>query len=96
MVKKNINCWEYKKCGREPGGTEVHLHGVCPAASEEKYHEINNGLNGGRFCWIVEDTLCGEGVQTSFLDKFEQCLKCKFYLLVRKQEYSSTEILAEP
>jgi len=32
---KNNNCWEYKKCGREPGGIKVHELGVCPATVEE-------------------------------------------------------------
>jgi len=92
MGKKHINCWEYKKCGREVGGKNVDALGVCPATSEEKYHEINKGVNGGRFCWLVEDTLCNGKVQSAFLDKFEECLKCKFYLLVQKQENKNVEI----
>lgn len=30
------NCWEYFKCGREPGGSKVDELGVCPAATEER------------------------------------------------------------
>lgn len=86
MIKNNINCWEYKKCGREPGGKKSDSNGVCPAATQEKYHNINNGKNGGRFCWFVEETQCNEEVQQSFFEKFEHCLKCEFYLLVQKQE----------
>jgi len=86
MVKNNINCWEYTKCGREPGGKNIDSPGVCPATVQEKYNDINNGINGGRFCWFVENTMCNGEVQTSFLEKFEHCLKCEFYLLVQKQQ----------
>lgn len=93
MGKKFINCWEYTKCGREMGGKYVDSLGPCPAATEEKYHEINNGINGGRFCWLVEDTLCNGIVQIAFLDKFEKCLQCKFYLLIQKQENRNVEMV---
>jgi len=26
-----LNCWEFKKCGRQPGGPKVAELGVCPA-----------------------------------------------------------------
>ena len=35
-----LNCWQVKKCGREPGGAKVAEFGVCPAAAE-------TALNGG-------------------------------------------------
>jgi hypothetical protein len=38
------NCWEIKKCGRNPGGIKVAELGLCPAAVEEK----TNGINGGK------------------------------------------------
>lgn len=28
------NCWEFKKCGREPGGAKASELGVCPAATD--------------------------------------------------------------
>ena len=31
-----INCWEVKKCGREPGGAKVAELGVCPASTGNK------------------------------------------------------------
>lgn len=86
MVKNNINCWEFKKCGLEPGGEKSHLHGVCPAVVGDKYDKINNGHHGGRFCWFVEGTLCDGNKQEGFFEKFEHCVKCEFYLLVEKQE----------
>ncbi len=42
-----LNCWEYKKCGRQPGGSKVAELGVCPAASEIRTNGINDGKNGG-------------------------------------------------
>ena len=86
MAKQNVNCWEYMKCGFEPGGKNNLSFGTRPAAADEKYHEINNGKNGGRFCWLIEGTTCNGIVHDSFFEKISQCLECKFYLLVQKQE----------
>jgi hypothetical protein len=81
-----MNCWEFKNCGRQPGGKHVAELGLCPAATDSRYHEINNGVNGGRFCWLVEQTMCFGVVEHSFLDKFERCLQCDFYKQVHRQE----------
>jgi hypothetical protein len=32
FAAKKLNCWEVKKCGREPGGVKVKELGVCPAS----------------------------------------------------------------
>lgn len=84
--KNNVNCWEFTKCGRELGGVNSGLYGVCPTSVESKYHGINNGKNGGRFCWFVDDTNCKEKSRKSFIDRFEHCQQCAFFLLVQKQE----------
>ena len=47
------NCWEFKKCGREPGGVKTAELGVCPAATTEKANGLNSGRNGGRACWAI-------------------------------------------
>ena len=92
------NCWEVKECGRYPGGENVSEFGVCPASSEQKVHGINRGINGGRACWAIKQTLCGDQVQGGFSEKFASCLKCDFYLAVRDEEAGgfviSKEILA--
>ena len=31
---KKLNCWEFKKCGRQPGGEHVNDMGLCPATVE--------------------------------------------------------------
>ena len=40
------NCWEVKKCGREPNGAKAVELGVCVAASEIKVNGIHSGKNG--------------------------------------------------
>jgi hypothetical protein len=51
-----LNCWEFEKCGRQPGGIKVKELGVCPAATEKRAHGINGGINGGRACWAIAGT----------------------------------------
>ena len=93
-----INCWEAKKCGRQPGGERSTELGVCPAAIEEKVHGLNGGTNGGRSCWAIKQTLCGNQVQGGFADKLSGCLQCEFYATVRSEEgvnfQTSKEILS--
>lgn len=81
-----INCWEFKKCGREPGGAKASDLGVCPAAAEKAVDGSNHGINGGRVCWYVAGTLCGGKVQGTFAAKLPNCRECEFYRLVIKEE----------
>jgi len=97
-VKKTVlNCWEFKKCGREPGGAKVKELGVCPAAVEQKAAGINRGTCGGRACWAIAGTFCGGKVQGTFAQKLASCLSCEFYKKVAEEEgrhyQSSKEIL---
>lgn len=50
---KKINCWEFKKCGRESGGAHAYDFGVCPAATEKRLNGTHGGKNAGRACWVV-------------------------------------------
>jgi eukaryotic-like serine/threonine-protein kinase len=86
MGKERINCWEYMKCGREPGGGNVAELGVCPAAADESFDGINSGHCGGRFCWAVAGTFCGGQIQGTFAQKRNSCLSCGFYRLVQAEE----------
>jgi hypothetical protein len=96
---KKQNCWEFKKCGREPGGLNTKEFGECPASTEEKLNGINSGTNGGRSCWALSGTLCGSKVQGTFASKLRNCKSCKFYQMVKDEEGSefifSKEILAK-
>lgn len=92
-----LNCWEFKKCGREPGGRRVAELGACPAASSTALHRANDGHGGGRACWVLAGTLCGGTVQGSFAAKLSNCRACDFYRLVQSEEGTSmvpsTELL---
>ena len=63
-----LNCWEFKKCGREAGGARVGELGVCPAYPDR-----------GRECATMAGTFCGDKVQGSFAQKMKSCVKCQFY-----------------
>jgi hypothetical protein len=63
-----MNCWEFKKCGREKGGAKEKELGVCPAWP-----------NHGRLCARIAGTLCGGKVQGSFAVKLSNCMACEFY-----------------
>ncbi len=84
MRKKQ--CWEVKKCGREPGGEKYAELGVCKAALPNDYDGMNDGEHGGRFCWAITGTLCGGEAQGEFCKKIENCLSCEFLQNVEKEE----------
>ena len=81
------NCWEYKKCGREPGGDKVNELGACPAAIDNRLNEVHGGKNSGRTCWVVTGTYCKGEVQGVFARKFKNCMSCDFYNRVKEEEY---------
>jgi hypothetical protein len=80
------NCWEYKNCGREPGGPKANELGVCPAATSSAHNGKNNGKNGGRYCWKVAGTLCGGKVQGEYAAKAVSCMACEFFKVVKQEE----------
>ncbi|MBU0516343.1 MAG: hypothetical protein KJ621_16395 [Proteobacteria bacterium] len=63
-----MDCWEFKKCGREQGGAKADELGVCPAWPDD-----------GAKCARVAGTLCGGQVQGSFAQKLANCMDCGFY-----------------
>jgi hypothetical protein len=80
------NCWEFKKCGRQPGGSKANDLGVCPAAVETRVDGVNDGKNAGRSCWVLAGTMCGGAVQGSFASKLANCMSCDFYKAVLAEE----------
>jgi hypothetical protein len=86
MCMKKVNCWDFKRCGREIGGSKSRELGVCPSAMESRLNGAHGGLHAGRACWVVAGTLCGGTEQGSFAQKFHNCEKCDFYQAVRKEE----------
>lgn len=83
------NCWEFKNCGRQPGGVKVAELGVCSAATDTASSGKNHGQNAGRYCWKVAGTLCGGKVQGTWADKTQNCLVCDFFKQVKLEEGSS-------
>jgi len=81
------NCWEHKKCGRQPGGSKVEELGECPAATEHRTSGVNHGTNGGRACWAVAGTFCGGKTQGEFASKLDNCMSCDFYERVVGEEW---------
>ena len=81
-----MNCWQSKKCEREPGGAKTGDLGVCSAASDSKHDSINGGKNGGRYCWKIAGTLCGGQVQGSYAAKAGSCMVCDFFKTVQKEQ----------
>jgi len=83
---RKLNCWEYKKCGRQPQGAHVRDLGLCPATVETALDDVHEGTNAGRACWVISGTLCKGEVQGTFAQKYKNCERCDFYQLVRKEE----------
>ena len=86
VARKKRNCWEYRYCGRQPGGHKVAELGVCPASTDTSFDGINSGIAGGRICWAVAGTFCGGTVQGTFAEKRESCMDCDFFRQVREEE----------
>jgi hypothetical protein len=66
------NCWEFKKCGREKGGSKMKELGICPAYPDH-----------GKNCWLVAGTFCGGKVQGVFAQKHATCMVCDWYKQVK-------------
>ncbi len=89
---KKVNCWEFKKCGREPGGTHANDLGICPATTDKRLDGVHGGTNAGRSCWVLAGTMCGGKVQGTFAQKFKNCEVCEFFKAVKKEEGPSYDM----
>ncbi len=76
-MERAENCWEFKKCGREPGGEKEEQLGVCQAAIATFANGLNGGINGGRICWAITGKFSNNRVQ---------CVNCDFFNLLEKEE----------
>lgn len=83
---KKLNCWEFKKCGRQLDGERVLDLGICPSVIEISLDGIHEGEFGGRACWALNGTICKGDIQGNFVEKHKECEKCDFYEYVKKQE----------
>ncbi len=85
-----VNCWEFKKCGRNPGGNRTKELGVCPVTTHNDLTGIHGGTNAGRACWVVAGSLCGGKVQGEYAQKLHNCWRCDFMNKVKQEEDSAT------
>ena len=84
---KKQNCWEFKKCGRNPGGENEKKLGACPVPVASRLDGAHGGKNGGRVCWLIARTMCDGKVQGTFAEKVSDCLAdCDFYKKVKREE----------
>lgn len=94
-----LNCWEFTKCGRQPGGDKVAELSECPAVRCFPAHGLHDGINGGRACWAIAGTFCQGEVQGAFIEKFKGCANCDFFHTVSREEgknlSSVREVLAK-
>ncbi len=81
-----LNCWEFKNCGKEPGGRNNGKRGTCPAATDTRLDGIHGGKNAGRACWALPGTMCNGGCQGDFVQKFNDCHRCDFFKTVVNEE----------
>lgn len=91
---KKVNCWEYKKCGRETGGMRAQELGICPATQEYRLDGVHGGLFAGRSCWVLAGTLCSGQVQGTFAQKYKNCELCDFYKNVKQEEFPQFQLSA--
>jgi hypothetical protein len=88
-TRQKQNCWEFKKCGRQPGGNKVAEFGVCPATIFTGLNGAHDGKNAGRACWAIAGSLCGGKIQGTYAQKLNNCWRCEFMNMVKKEEEPS-------
>jgi len=81
-----MNCWEFKKCGRQPGGHKAAELGICPATTYQELDGTHGGKNAGRACWSIAGSLCGGKIQGTYAQKLHNCWRCEFMNAVKKEE----------
>ncbi|MGE5893191.1 MAG: two-CW domain-containing protein [bacterium] len=85
-MAEKMNCWQFKKCGREQGGTNVAELGVCPAAVDTTADGLNGGRNGGRICWAISGSFSDRTAEGVLGGGTRMCLLCDFYKMVKASE----------
>ena len=88
MSDNRMNCWEFKQCGREPGGRNVEKYGRCSVPVSVEHNGMNNGKNGGRSCWILREAACEKIMRACRVDEIKECRQCRFHIHVKKSECS--------
>jgi len=74
------------ECRKNVSGFTPDEFGVCPAVTCKTLNGVHGGMNGGRACWMVTGTMCGNKIQGSYQYKVENCIQCIFFLNVKIEE----------
>ncbi len=90
-MTQKMNCWEFKKCDRQAGGSRIAEFGICPASTDQSLSGMHGGKNAGRACWVIAGTFCGGKVQGSEAQKQHSCWSCDFFQAVKKEETPSSK-----
>jgi hypothetical protein len=83
---RRANCWDALGCGRGPTARIAPDERQCPAAFDLTANGVNGGCNGGRVCWAISGTLCGETVRGRSASNLVSCLACEFFSRVYREE----------
>jgi class 3 adenylate cyclase len=86
VPQRKLNCWEFMRCGREPGGQRAAEKGVCPVAVESRLDGVLGGMNAGRCCWAVAGTVCRGARQGTLAKRFASCKECAFFKRMQAEE----------
>ena len=81
-----LNCWEFFKCGRQPGGKNVAEFGQCSASVSKEYEGVNDGKCAGRFCWRVAGGQPARPDGCIVAEKIKNCHDCGFFQFVKSDE----------
>ncbi len=85
-IEKPVNCWQYKSCGREPGGAHADRFGVCPAATDTRLDGVHGGKNAGRACWVIAGSFTTNVGEVARAKASKDCVTCDFYNSVQHEE----------
>lgn len=86
-----LNCWEFRNCGREPGGIFSKIHGECPIPKMMKFDGVNGGNGAGRACWTA--TAMNQRIGSIVCRKNGRlCIDCEFYRRVQREEYPENAV----
>jgi hypothetical protein len=81
---RKYNCWEFNKCERGQNGTASS--NMCPVAADRSADGLNEGINGGRICWIIAESLNKNKIKCCALQQNLSCFECEFRHKVTTEE----------
>lgn len=81
-----LNCWEFKRCGRQAEGAMQETEGLCPTSGEIRLDGLHDGVSSGRACWVVAGTYSKGSAVCSSLKDISDCKDCDFYQRVLDEE----------